>query len=149
NLQALWAEFQNTPAYTPIAADRNAFNDAIGVKPGKWPRDYDARCRRYLQLPGLVLTAEAGKVIEEMIEKGELPGILEGEHGNFSLSMPRETAVGVWPISRTFHGQKTGDPSLYHYVMSRASRDAPWKLQRAWHTAPDGSLLQEYLIEPK
>jgi hypothetical protein len=149
NLEALWTEFQNTPAYTPIAADYNAFYDAIGVKSGKWPKDFDTRYQRYLRLPGVVLTAEAGKVIEEMIEKRQLPGIENGEHGNFSFSMPRETALGHWPRSRTFHGQKSGDPSLYHYVVTQTSKEVPWKLRRAWHTAPDGSLLEEYAIKGK
>jgi hypothetical protein len=149
NLDALWAEFQNTPAYTPIAADYNAFSDAIRVKPGTWSKDYDARFQRYLRLPGVAFTTEAGKVIEELIQKRELPGIEEGEHGKFLFSIPRDNSVGSWPMSRTFHGQKTGDPSVYHYIVTRASKDAPWKLQRAWHSAPDGSLLEEYAIEVK
>jgi hypothetical protein len=149
NLEMLWAEFQNTPAYTPIAADIKAFQDAMGIKPGKPPKDYETRYQRYLKQPGAALTVEAGKIIENLIKKRELPGISKDEHGHFSFSMPQETQTGSWPVTRTFHGQKNGDPSVYHYVLTRASEGAGWKLQRAWQTALDGSLLEEFAIEGK
>jgi hypothetical protein len=149
NLDALWAEFHNTPAYTPIAADYNAFNDAMGFKLGKAPKDYDARYQRYLKLPGVILTSQAGKVIEQMIQKRELPGLSKGEHGNFMFSMPQETDAENWPASRTFHGQKRGDPSVYHYTLTQVSEEAGWKLEKAWHTAPDGHLLEEFAIQGK
>ncbi len=55
--------------------------------------------------------------------------------------------VFQYPDSVTFdHAQKKGDPSIYHYQVSRASKASPWKLDKAWRTDSDGHMIQEYSI---
>ena len=55
--------------------------------------------------------------------------------------------VFQYPDSIIFdHAQKKGDPSIYHYQVSRASKASPWKLDKAWRTDADGHMLQEYTV---
>lgn len=41
--------------------------------------------------------------------------------------------------------RKKGDPGLYHYRVTRASANGPWKLVKAWRTDAGGNLVQKYL----
>ena len=45
------------------------------------------------------------------------------------------------------HYERPGDDaSTYHYSVLRASQDSVWKLQRAWRTSADGSVIEEYPV---
>ena len=60
------------------------------------------------------------------------------------------------PKSATFHGQnlssgtltirKKGDSSAYHYWVTRASKQNPWQLEKAWRTDGKGRKIQEYAV---
>jgi hypothetical protein len=41
--------------------------------------------------------------------------------------------------------RKKGDPSLYHYRLTRASTNAIWKIVKAWRTNAKGNLIEKYL----
>jgi hypothetical protein len=40
---------------------------------------------------------------------------------------------------------KKGDPSTYHYIVTRTSKSDAWKLQKAWRTDRHGNKIEEYL----
>ena len=46
-LDELWADFQKTGAYTPIAAELNELHDALGYIDGKPPPDLEPRLEKY------------------------------------------------------------------------------------------------------
>ena len=48
--------------------------------------------------------------------------------------------------SITFAIRKEGESGTYHYAIAQASKDGPWKLQRAWRTDQHHRLLEEYRI---
>jgi len=50
------------------------------------------------------------------------------------------------PDSETygFVARKDGDDRIYHYIVTRASKGTPWKLQKAWRTDRDGKVVEEF-----
>jgi len=48
-LDELWAEFQKTPAFTPIAAELRKLHEALGYVNGRAPEDAQARFEAYLR----------------------------------------------------------------------------------------------------
>lgn len=66
-------------------------------------------------------------------EQGRLPGWSKNEPGQL---------VEIFFGSVDF--KKPGDPSIYHYSVTRPFKDGPWELQKAWRTDPSGHVLQEY-----
>jgi hypothetical protein len=51
-----------------------------------------------------------------------------------------------FPCARAFTATKRGDHSIYHYTVFSPSRNSAWQLQRAWRTAADGALIEEYNV---
>jgi hypothetical protein len=71
----------------------------------------------------------------------QLPGFASGDKGDFTyhLSFPDNLA--------TFEGRKNGDGSnIYHYKFMRASKDHPWKMQKAWRTDQHDHITEEYVV---
>ena len=81
--------------------------------------------------------------LEDLARQGELPGWSKSDQPAQS-----ETAIKFhfsYPHIVTVDGlRKTGDPSLYHYRVSRASRTDLWKIVKAWRTNAEGQSIQEY-----
>ena len=77
--------------------------------------------------------------LEGLKKKGLLPGWTTGDKGRLAFSGPYSNAL-------TFTSSKNGDSFIYHYTIARASKDSPWKLQRAWRTDKDGHTVQEYPV---
>jgi hypothetical protein len=51
------------------------------------------------------------------------------------------------PESAAFdHVVKKGDPSIYHYEFTRASKTSPWKLQKAWRADQNDHTVEEYPV---
>src|SRR5208337_3608300 len=46
----------------------------------------------------------------------------------------------------TFTARKTGDSSVYHFQVVRATEDGPWKLQKVWRTDQDGKTIEEFPV---
>ncbi len=158
SLEELWAEFQDTAAFTPVAADLNRINEALGYVNGQPPKDIAARSRAYVeQQPGGDLTLEAAKFLGSLVEKDQLPGILKTErragaaNNSFSVYIDplnlKESASAAYPASRTLCGKKTDEPSSYHYTVVRTSKESAWQVQKAWRTAPDGRVVEEYPVK--
>jgi len=85
--------------------------------------------------------------VASLMDKGQLPGFSTGEIEGISLSLPDlEKDCEVYPMSRNLTCTKNGDPTRYHYVVVQASKDSAWMLRKAWRTAPDGSVVEEYPV---
>ena len=169
----MWAQFQKTTAFTPVAAEVNKLYNVLGYSNGKPPRDVRVRFKAYLkqqpetndlleaarEMKGKPLKDvsrfyafiryfdEAAKFVGSLGEKGQLPGFARGELSKTWPEMSDLESCGEpYPMSRTFSCLKNGDPSAYHYIVLRESKDSPWKLQRAWRTSPDGRIIEEFPV---
>jgi hypothetical protein len=84
----------------------------------------------------------AFKPARKMMRNGHLPGWAREDRG---------TIKGVFrvrfdPDAVTFDAVKRGDSSTYHYEFTRASKDSPWQLRKAWRTDQNGHMLEEYPV---
>ena len=50
------------------------------------------------------------------------------------------------PNSETYHFRKNGDSATCHYSVARASKDSPWKLQKAWRTDQNDHTIEEFPV---
>ena len=172
SLEELWAEFQKTPAFTPFAAEVTKLYDALGYVKGKPPRGVRGRFRAYLKEQSeanallremavemkdkplkevlrvyafLRYFEEAAKFLQSLADKGQLPGFSIGELSETWPEMAEwECLSKVHPGSRAFYCRKDCDPSTFHYIVVEESKDSAWKLKRAWRSAPDGRVMEEY-----
>ncbi len=131
-------------------AEINKLHEALGYVDGQPPKDVLDRYKDYLYFgqPAGSLTEAAVGFLNSLDERGELPGILKGDHEGASLTMEmsQQAFSSAYPISRTFYLSKRSDLSLYYYLVFRASEDSAWKLQKAWRTGPDGRVIKEYPV---
>jgi hypothetical protein len=156
DLAMLWADFQQTSAYKPVAVRAHELQQSLGYVNGRPPKDLDARYEAYVRTqPGGSLTLEGSKFLEGLRNKGQLPGFSKGERvwryqgqkGLMPYRLPKAADPAGYPADRYFYFYKTtDDPSIYQYLVERASSGSPWKLLRAWRTAPDGRLLDNYSV---
>ena len=152
SVDELWAEFQKTPAFTSIAAETLKLQAGLGYVNGQPPKDISRRLTAYLQQQsGGALTLEATDFVAKLVENDQLPGIWKSHGRGFSWgiggpNLGKESGSAAYPACRTFCGRKTDDPSTYNYIVVRPSKQGGWKLQRAWQTAPDGRILEEYPV---
>jgi hypothetical protein len=79
------------------------------------------------------------KFLEDLKKKSRLPGWTKDDKGQLAYSGPHSNPL-------TFTIKKTGDSFVYHYTIARASKDSPWKLQKAWRTDQNGRTLEEYPV---
>jgi hypothetical protein len=83
------------------------------------------------------------RYLEGLAKLGRLPGWSKTDQPAHT-----ETAVQFhfsYPHMVTVDDlRKIGDPSLYHYRVTRASRTEPWKVVKAWRTNAEGQPIQEY-----
>lgn len=96
-----------------------------------------------LQKTATVEGKSAMKFLIRLAAKNQLPG---WQHNDKPAS---ETAHFIFqiPDSVTFDQvQKKGDPAIYHYQVSRPSKEHLWKLERAWRTDAGGRVVQEYAV---
>ena len=91
---------------------------------------------------GPLIGEDLGTEIEFLIDlkkKGELPGWTKDDKGQLDFFGPHSNPL-------TFTIRKTGDSRIYHYIIARASKDKPWKLQKAWQTDQNGRTIEEYPV---
>jgi hypothetical protein len=94
--------------------------------------------------PGYFITIEAEKFFESLREHGTLPGWpLDEKGGSF---MANAIATEAYPITGMYKVSKKGDPCVYHYAIVKPSKEAVWKLQKAWRTDASGRTLEEYPV---
>jgi len=79
--------------------------------------------------------------------KGQLPGFAKDEKGWLSTTIKYDVMEPqTFPVTRTLTGSKTNDASTYHYVTVCASEGAAWKLEKAWRSASDGEVIEEFVL---
>ncbi len=94
----------------------------------------------------------SGVFLKHLLDQGLLPGVSKAEHGNltsdtFDLVASNKMVVISYPVSRTYHLVKTGETSTNNYTLIKQSKDAEWKLQKAWLTDSNGQMVQEWLVQ--
>ena len=92
---------------------------------------------------GVATTESAVKFLEGLMEKGQLLGWAKDEKGPVTIHFHWSEEN---PESATCDMRRNGDLPIYHYTVTRASKNSPWKLQKAWRTDTNGHMLEEYLI---
>jgi hypothetical protein len=78
----------------------------------------------------------------ELWKNGQLPGCSRRDGSTLADTYRFEPN----PDTVTFDLRKEGDSAIYHYSLTRASKNGPWQLQKAWRTDADGRLMEEYPI---
>jgi hypothetical protein len=96
---------------------------------------------------GVFLSLEAAEFLNSLKEKGQLLGWSKDDkwQGNVPGDVPNE----AYPLSENFDCQKSNNPAVYHYTVVRASKNAPWELQKAWRTDAKGCIIEEYSVSAK
>lgn len=84
----------------------------------------------------------AAKFLKNLIPRGELPGWGKSD----SIAGSRVTVHYLQLDILDCAISKNGDPTIYHYTVSRSSETGPWHLQRAWQTDAKGKEIEEFPI---
>jgi len=97
----------------------------------------------YFNQPG----GSAEQALDTLREQGKMPGFAVGEKGWMSAFLkPEEIGNQTFPATRTLTCSKAKDSSTYNYTLTRASLESSWKLERAWRSAPGGSVIEDYSV---
>jgi hypothetical protein len=79
--------------------------------------------------------------LKHLKNQGRLPGWSREEQG-----APRDLKKTVADNTVTVEATKSSESSVYHYQLTRASAEAPWKLVKAWRTNARGRMLENYPV---
>ena len=173
-LPALWAEFQHTAAFTPVAARMLQLEQSLGYANGQPPRNIKKRFRALVEkqadpvmkemlksahvlgnemddiqghLAVYLYLAQPGGSAEAFLfnNEGLPPGFAHGDQVSLDFVLGEPDLDQIFPVTRSLTLTRKGDSSSYHYTVFRASADGPWKLQRAWRTTSAGG-VEEYPV---
>ena len=84
----------------------------------------------------------AFKPARRLMKNGQLPGCSKEDRG----TIKRVFHFHSNPDSVTFDAVKKGESSTYHYEFTRASKDSPWQLEKAWRTDQNDHTIEEYPV---
>jgi hypothetical protein len=112
---------------------------------GKESED-DASLNAFTRTPGAVDTVEAARSLQDMLQKGTLPGFSPGE--DTDLESPVLQSSSGYPRSRVFLAEKHGEPYHYRYTVEKLSPSAPWRLKWTSKTGKVGRALEDYPAPP-
>lgn len=93
----------------------------------------------------MMVGKSALKFLIHLNEKNQLPGASKNDHGK-TTDVHFDHNDSPYLDSVTWDILKNGDPSIYHYIVTRASKNGPWKLQKAWRTDTDGKTFEEFPV---
>jgi hypothetical protein len=173
DVETLWTEFRQTPAFTRGAARMLELQQSLGFVDGKAPKDIEQRLKSFMEAQAVekelikdarvqgqppkdiqtrlslvyYFTQPGGTAEAFMLrlqKRHELPGFSKGEHGTVSYELSSRDLSVTFPVTRSFTASKDGETAVYHYRVYRNSEETGWKLQRAWRTGADGTLLTEF-----
>jgi hypothetical protein len=82
--------------------------------------------------------AGAFAFLTNLKKAGQQPGWSKTDHGNLHVENHPDSNTFAFAV------RKEGDPTFYHYTVTRASKDSPWKLQKAWRTDKKGTIIEEF-----
>ena len=80
----------------------------------------------------------AADFLKSLKEKGQVPGWSEVDEGTIILE--------AHPNSETYHFRKNGDSATCHCTVTRASKESPWKLQKAWRTGQNDHTIEVFPV---
>ena len=83
-------------------------------------------------------TEAATGFLNNLKGNNQLPGWSQSDKGTFYC----DASVN----SEAFDARKSGDESIYHYIVARASKDRPWKLIKAWRTDYKDHIIEKYRV---
>jgi hypothetical protein len=125
----------------PANAAARDFLQYIGL-PGTPAGNLQTRLAAYLYATQPGGTAELYMI--GLQKAGRLPGFSKGEKGTLSSRLGSSELMPSFPARRSFTATKRGESSTYHYEVARSSESSEWQVRRAWRTAPDGRVAEEY-----
>ncbi len=106
----------------------------------KWPLvDKDVKAK------AMVMAKSALEFLIQLNKENQLPGSSKNDHGR-TTDFHFNHEDSPYLDSATWYLLKNGDSSIYHYTVTRTSKDGSWKLQKAWRTDDNGKTLEEYPI---
>jgi hypothetical protein len=79
--------------------------------------------------------------LKNLKDRGQLPGWSKDDHGK-----PRGVNQDAGINAMVVEVEKNGESSVYHYQVTRAEEDNPWKLVKAWRTDAKGRVLEDYPV---
>jgi hypothetical protein len=80
----------------------------------------------------------AMEFVNNLKKQGQLPGWSKNDDGTIYLE--------AYPNAKAVDGRKNGDSSIYHYLVTRASENGPWKLRKAWRTNQNDHTIEEFPV---
>lgn len=83
------------------------------------------------------------KSLEQLLKKDQLPGASKDDHGK-TATFHFTHASSPYLDTATWDAVKKANSSIYHYTFTRAAKNGPWKLQKAWQTDQNGHTIEEY-----
>lgn len=97
-------------------------------------------------------TYAAGAALKNLDNLGRLPGVSQDDHWQVTSDMVDSVvsnrALAIeFPASRTFRLVKTNETSTNNYTFVKQTKDAEWKLQKAWQTDSKGQIIQEWPVK--
>jgi len=155
DLKELWSAFQQTPAYTPAAAELWKLEKSAGYVNGRPPRKVSAETLAKIdrarglavikEIPGGALMADAMRFLGSLKDSNQLPGWAKGEKGRAEVLLNTVGLAGEtnYPYQHTFTARKNGDPRVFHYTVRRESEQSDWKLEQAWCTDKSGQTVKK------
>jgi hypothetical protein len=108
------------------------------------PRETD---RLFGQFTNSTALPEAAELLEKLRDQGKLPGWLNGQHGEFTITWTHdENSPDADAGFRMFVITQKNDPTQYHCIFVRAAGGGAWQLLRAWQTDAQQRLLKEWPV---
>lgn len=106
-------------------------------------RSADPLLSEQAQAEGNAAAQSALSFLRSLLSEGRLPGWSPGDEPatrdvGFHLNLPNAALCDGL--------RKSGDPSVYHYQLVRASKSSAWTLQKAWRTDQAGRTVQKYPV---
>jgi hypothetical protein len=81
--------------------------------------------------------------MEQLLHSNRLPGASKGDHGKATAFHYNHVPLPYLDTA-TWDTLISGNSSIYHYTFTRAAKDGPWKLKKAWRTDQVGHTIEEY-----
>jgi len=111
----------------------------------RWRQGYVSQADKYPIVDEDMEAAgkSALRFLKGLKKKGQLPGWSKNDEVttamfHFYIHYPDRVTIDDF--------MKQGDSSIYHYTVARASKDSPWRLQKAWRTDRNDHTIQEFPV---
>jgi hypothetical protein len=155
DLAQLWKAFEQTPDFTPGAAEILKLEDSLGyadghptrkTKPGAQLEISRARALAVVsEQPGGAALADACKFLWDLRDKDQLPGWHQGEKGHVDLVLNSQELANApqYPLRWTIKVAKDRDGLAYHFTLSQQAKGAAWKLEKSWCTDKGGQFIRD------